>query len=80
MSESFKDIKLLQRQRLVNEAVAPLMDDIHALSMKTWTIEQWEKKRAPNKWIPILATNDYYALLTCCVVLVGAGEEEPLQV
>jgi acid stress-induced BolA-like protein IbaG/YrbA len=30
----------------VNEALKDVMEEIHALSMKTWTPEQYEKKKA----------------------------------
>ena len=36
---------LLDRQRHVNECLKDEMERIHALQMKTWTVEQYEKKK-----------------------------------
>ena len=46
-SERFAGLKLLERHRLVNDAVtrAGLFEHIHALTIKAWTPEEWEKKR-----------------------------------
>mmetsp|Transcript_7935 Transcript_7935/g.22511 ORF Transcript_7935/g.22511 Transcript_7935/m.22511 type:complete len:88 (+) Transcript_7935:100-363(+) len=43
---AFEGVPLLDRQRIVNEAIKEEMKTIHALSMKTWTPAQWEKKKA----------------------------------
>ena len=45
VSEAFEGVALLARQRAVNDALAAEMPSIHALSMKTWTPAQFEKKR-----------------------------------
>ena len=41
----WRDGRLLERHRLVNDTLAELMPQIHAFSMKTWTPEQYEKKK-----------------------------------
>lgn len=46
VSEAFAGMALLERQRAVNEAIKAEMESIHAFSMKTWTPEQYEKKKA----------------------------------
>ncbi len=44
VSPDFKNKNLVQRHRLVYKAMGALMqNEIHALSMKTLTIEEWEK-------------------------------------
>ncbi|KAL6064795.1 BolA-like protein [Balamuthia mandrillaris] len=48
VSSKFADKALLERHRMVNEALQSVMKDIHALSMKTWTPEQWEQKGKPT--------------------------------
>jgi stress-induced morphogen len=52
-SDKFSGAALLARHRLVQEAIksAGLMDQIHALTIKAWTKEEWEKKKdsIPNK-------------------------------
>jgi len=45
VSASFDGVGLLQRQRAVNDCLAEEMKTIHALSMKTWTPAQYEKKQ-----------------------------------
>jgi stress-induced morphogen len=39
---------LLDRQRHVNECLKDEMEQIHALQMKTWTVEQYEKKKSAS--------------------------------
>ena len=46
VSEKFVGVKLLERQRLVQGALGDKMNEIHAITMKTWTPEQWEKKKS----------------------------------
>ena len=46
VSPEFKDIKLLDRQRKVNEILEKEISELHAFELKTWTPEQWEKKKA----------------------------------
>ena len=36
---------LMGRQRMVHEALGEHMKTIHALTMKTWTPEQWEQRK-----------------------------------
>lgn len=44
-AERFRGLNRLAAQRLVYGALAPMMDaDIHALSMRTLTPEQWETR------------------------------------
>lgn len=45
VSPSFEGVGLLDRHRMVNEALAEELKSIHALSMKTWTPAQWENKK-----------------------------------
>jgi len=45
ISKDFEGKSLLERHRMVNDAIKDEMKDIHAFSMKTWTPEQWEKKK-----------------------------------
>ena len=45
VSPAFEGVSLLDRHRMVNDALSDVMEDIHALSMKTWTPEQYEKKK-----------------------------------
>ena len=46
-SERFVGMKLLDRHRLINDIVtqAGLYDHIHALTIKAWTPEEWDKKK-----------------------------------
>ena len=45
VSKEFEDKNLIDRHRLVYDSVGDLMKhEIHALSMKTLTPEEWEKK------------------------------------
>lgn len=46
VSDDFKGKRLLQRHRLINDAIADIMPDIHAFTQKTMTIEEFEKKKA----------------------------------
>ena len=43
VSSKFAGMPLLERQRAVNELMP--MDEIHALTMKTWTPEQYDAKK-----------------------------------
>ena len=45
VSDQFEGVSLIDRQRKVNDALSSLMPSIHALTMKTWTPEQYEKKK-----------------------------------
>lgn len=44
-SRAFEGLALLKRHRLVNDALKEEMRDIHALQLKTWTPEEWERKK-----------------------------------
>ena len=44
VSKAFEGKGILQQQRLVFQVLGDKMDAIHALSMKTWTPEQWAKR------------------------------------
>jgi stress-induced morphogen len=46
-SPTFIPLKTLDRHRLINNLVtaAGLMNSIHALSIKAWTPEEWEKRK-----------------------------------
>jgi acid stress-induced BolA-like protein IbaG/YrbA len=44
VSGAFEGKGMLQRQRLVFQALGGRMEIIHALSMQTWTPEQWRQK------------------------------------
>ena len=46
IAEEFKDMKLIDRQKKVNEILAAEIAQIHAFEMKTWTAEVWETKKA----------------------------------
>lgn len=45
-SNQFTGMKLLDRHRLVNGLLAPLMDRIHAVTIKAWTPQEFEKNKA----------------------------------
>ena len=42
VSDTFKGKPLLAQQRLVNKALQEEMKEIHALTMKCYTVEKWE--------------------------------------
>uniref|UniRef100_A0A7S1NNM6 BolA-like protein n=1 Tax=Eutreptiella gymnastica TaxID=73025 RepID=A0A7S1NNM6_9EUGL len=48
VSDLFEGKKVIDRQRMVNAVVADQLADgtIHALTIKTKTVEQWEKMQA----------------------------------
>jgi len=45
VSKAFEGKGILQQQRLVFQVLGDKMDVIHALSMKTFTPEQWDKQK-----------------------------------
>jgi len=45
VSKAFESKPPLERHRMVHDCIKDLMKSIHALSLKTWTPEQWEKKK-----------------------------------
>jgi BolA protein len=45
VSDAFAGKRLIQRHRLINAVLkAELENDIHALALHTYTIEEWEKQ------------------------------------
>ena len=46
VSTQFDGVGLLERQRSVNTVLAEEMKTIHALTMKTWTPAQYEKRKS----------------------------------
>jgi len=48
VSDTFAGMKILDRQRAVNEAIKEPMKRIHAFSMRTWTPEEYEQKKDPS--------------------------------
>jgi stress-induced morphogen len=48
VSPKFDAVSLIDRHKLINAALAPFLNQIHALSIKAWTPEQWKKKQAEN--------------------------------
>jgi len=48
VSKQFEGVSLLKRHQKVNDLVAEELADnrIHAITMKTWTPEQYEKKKS----------------------------------
>ena len=44
VSAKFEGVPLIKRHRMVNDCLKDLMAQIHALTMKTWTPEQFESK------------------------------------
>ena len=49
VSNNFDKVPLIQRHRRVHKALAEAgfgMDQIHALTIKAWTVEQYQKKMA----------------------------------
>ena len=49
VSEKFGGMALLERQRAVFACLEEEMKSIHALTMKAWTADQYEKKKAAGK-------------------------------
>jgi len=45
VSNTFSGMKLLDRQRAVHLAIKEYMPRIHALTIKAWTMEQYEEKK-----------------------------------
>ena len=46
VSKEFEDVKLLDRQRRVNDILEQEISEVHAFELKTWTPKQWEGKKA----------------------------------
>lgn len=52
VSDDFEGISLVNRHRMVNGqdgALVGVMDNIHAIEMKTWTLAQYQKKMATQR-------------------------------
>ena len=45
VAKEFEGMKLLERQQKVNALLKDDIAEIHALELKTWTADQWEKKK-----------------------------------
>ncbi|KAL7576752.1 hypothetical protein ACA910_005667 [Epithemia clementina (nom. ined.)] len=45
VSPEFEGLPLLKRHRLVNQAIADLMPQIHAITIHAWTPSQYEEKK-----------------------------------
>ncbi len=48
VSSEFVGKGLLEQHQMVYKALAGVMNDIHALSLKTYTPEQWQMKQKEN--------------------------------
>ena len=44
VSDSFNDLMLIKRHRLVNQALAQELQQIHALALHTMTPEEWRER------------------------------------
>jgi stress-induced morphogen len=44
-TDKFEDVALLDRHRMVNDALKEEMSAIHALQIKAWTSTQWEQRK-----------------------------------
>ena len=40
VSDSFEGVNRLARQRIINEGLKDLMEEIHAITMKCWTVPE----------------------------------------
>jgi len=50
VDQSFREMPLLERHRLVKKQLKPHFEDrLHALSLHTYTPEEWEKQRSELK-------------------------------
>ncbi|KAK5579495.1 hypothetical protein RB653_009178 [Dictyostelium firmibasis] len=43
-SSQFDGVSLLERHRIVNELLKEEISQIHAITLKTWTLKQYEEK------------------------------------
>lgn len=50
VSKKFEGLGLLERHRAVNKCIESEMKNIHAIQMKTWTPDQYEKKKDKLVW------------------------------
>jgi stress-induced morphogen len=44
VSDKFEKVPLLQRHRMINDTLSECMPQIHALTIKAWTTEQYKSK------------------------------------
>ncbi|CAO3638773.1 unnamed protein product [Cunninghamella echinulata] len=49
VSPVFRDFRLLARHKLVNEKLKEEISKVHAFSQKSFTPEEWEKKKAEGQ-------------------------------
>lgn len=47
VADAFAGKRLVQQHQLVYGALGPLMSEIHALALHTWSPEQWRGAQAP---------------------------------
>ena len=47
--EAFTNVPLLERQKMVHKAIAPMMTHIHAIELKTWTQAQYDKNASNTR-------------------------------
>ena len=45
VSDSFRDLMLIKRHRMVNKTLEQELQQIHALALHTLTPEEWEKRQ-----------------------------------
>jgi len=45
VTDKFAGVPLLKRHRMVNDCLSDLMPRIHAITMKTWTVEQYQNQK-----------------------------------
>lgn len=44
-SDRFDGVSLVERHRLVTNALSDYMTNIHAVEIKAWTKQQWEQRK-----------------------------------
>jgi len=49
VTDAFEGKALLERHRMIHDGVGAAMQDIHALTLKTWTVKQYESKKAKGQ-------------------------------
>ncbi|CAF0923417.1 unnamed protein product [Rotaria sp. Silwood1] len=66
VSKKFEGKPLLARQRLVNDLLKNEMTEIHALTQKTYTPDEWEKKQQKTMTNPECETKTTSACMGNC--------------
>ncbi|CAF3400030.1 unnamed protein product [Rotaria sp. Silwood1] len=66
VSKKFEGKPLLARQRLVNDLLKNEMTEIHALTQKTYTPDEWEKKQQKTMTNPECETKTTSACTGDC--------------